>query len=76
MSYIVTAPLVLAKKEDGSDLYLYANSVIPAYVSDSEIKRLSNLGLIAEVETADVAAAADDVEPKPRGRAKPTAESN
>lgn len=45
MSYVITGPLVITKKEDGSDLYLYEGSQIPDHVSDDECKRLVSLGL-------------------------------
>lgn len=63
-SYVVIAPLVISKKEDGSDLYLYENSQVPDFVSADEIKRLSDMGFIVEVSAAEAAASA------------PTAESN
>jgi hypothetical protein len=41
MAYkVVTAPLVITKKQDGSDLYLYEGAVLPDFVSDDEVKRL------------------------------------
>lgn len=62
--YVVIAPLVISKKEDGSDLYLYESAQLPDYVSADEIKRLSDLGFVVEVSAAEAAATA------------PTAESN
>ena len=50
MSHVVTAPLVISKKQDGSDLYLYEGAQLPDYVSADEIKRLSDLGLIDKVD--------------------------
>jgi predicted transcriptional regulator len=45
-THIVSAPLVITKKEDGSDLYLYEGAVLPDAVSDDEVKRLVGLGLV------------------------------
>lgn len=64
MSHIVTAPLVITKKEDGSDLYLYENSELPDFVSADEIKRLTDLGAIDKVDGRSAKAKA------------PTSESN
>ena len=63
MAYIVTAPLVISNKEDGSHLFLYENSQMPDYASADEIKRLLAIGLIAK---------ADDGAPAK----KPTSQSN
>jgi hypothetical protein len=52
MPHIVTGPLVITKKEDGSDLYLYENAVLPDHVSEDEIKRLVALGLVDKVSAA------------------------
>lgn len=52
MAHIVTGPLVITKKEDGSDLYLYENSVLPDHISADEIKRLTDLGLVDKVSAA------------------------
>jgi predicted transcriptional regulator len=51
--HIVTGPLVITKKEDGSDLYLYENSVLPDFVSADEVKRLVSLGLVDKVSAAE-----------------------
>jgi hypothetical protein len=40
MAYKVIKPLVITKKQDGSDLYLYEGAVLPDFVSDEEVKRL------------------------------------
>jgi hypothetical protein len=53
MAHIVTAPLVITKKEDGSDLYLYQGSVVPSNVSASEIKRLSERQFIEKIGSAE-----------------------
>lgn len=55
--YIVTAALVITKKGDGSDLYLYQAAQVPDFVSDEELQRLSDGGFIAEVTQAEAAAA-------------------
>lgn len=49
MAHIVTAPLVITKKEDGSDLYLYQGAALPSFAKTAEIKRLSDEGFIAKV---------------------------
>jgi hypothetical protein len=64
MAHIVTSPLVITKKEDGSDLYLYEGSELPSFVPADEVKRLADLDMVDKVS----AAAAKDV--------APTAESN
>lgn len=53
MAHIVTAPLVITKREDGSDLYLYEGSQLPDSVSTDEIKRLSDLGMVDKVGAAE-----------------------
>ena len=63
-SYQVVKPLVITKKPDGSDLYLYENAPVPEGVSADEIKRLLDEGFIAEASAAQAAAA------------KPSSESN
>ena len=63
MGYIVTAPLVITRKEDGSDLYLYAGTSVPGYVKDDELLRLIEGEFIAEGEPA---------EDKPKPAAKST----
>lgn len=65
MAYTVTAPLVIAKKQDGSDLYLYEGAVLPDFVPEADVKRLSDLGFVDKVPEGSSA--------KPR---KPAAESN
>ena len=42
MSKIVTAPLVIAKREDGSDVYVYAGSPLPEGLQDGEADRLAD----------------------------------
>lgn len=50
MAHIVKAPLVITKKQDGSDLYLYENAEVPEFVSSDEVKRLVSLGLVENVK--------------------------
>ena len=57
MAHIVTAPLVITKNKDGSDLYLYNRSVLPDFVSDDEIQRLSDGGFIEELSAEQAKAA-------------------
>lgn len=63
--HTVTAPLIITKKADGSDLYLYEGAVLPDSVSAEEIKRLQTLGLVDKPEEGEKTA------PK-----KPISESN
>lgn len=39
---VVTAPLVIAKRADGSDVYLYQGARLPDGLADGEEKRLSD----------------------------------
>jgi len=48
MGYIVSKALVITRKEDGSDLYLYYGSPVPAHVKDDELLRLIEGEFIAE----------------------------
>ena len=50
MAHIVTAPLVVAKQEDGSDVYLYQGVEVPESLSSSEVKRLRDGGFIEKVK--------------------------
>lgn len=50
--HIVTAALVITKKEDGSDLYLYEGAVVPSFVSADELKRLAAEGFIDKATKA------------------------
>lgn len=52
MAITVTAPLVITKKPDGSDLYLYENSELPDFVSADEVKRLTTLGMVSKSDSA------------------------
>lgn len=42
MSRIVKAPLVIAKREDGSDVYVYAGSPLPDGLAKGEVARLAD----------------------------------
>jgi len=64
MAHIVTGPLVITKKEDGADLYLYENSIVPDRVGADELKRLVSLGVVEKIADSKAPAKA------------PTAESN
>lgn len=46
MSYHVSAPLVVAKQPNGSDLYLYQGAPVPDGLADDEVKRLEEGGFI------------------------------
>jgi hypothetical protein len=63
--YKVVVPLVITKREDGSNLYLYENAVLPDFVSDDEVKRLQEEGFVEKLST-------DSAKSKPA----PTAPSN
>lgn len=58
---VVTAPLVIAKRADGSDVYIYQGAPLPDGLADGEEKRLSDfLGSatdLAEVSTDATASA-------------------
>jgi hypothetical protein len=60
MANVVVSALVLTKKEDGSDLYLYEGSELPDFVKADEVKRLVGLGFVEDSSKAK----------------KPTSESN
>jgi len=49
MSHIVKSPLVIAKAEDGSDVYLYRGAPVPSHIDSKEIARLVEGGFIEEV---------------------------
>lgn len=65
MAHIVTSPLVITKKEDGSDLYLYEGAELPDFVKADEIKRLNGLGFLEEVSDSSG-----------KSKKKPASESN
>lgn len=50
MSYIVTAPLVIAKKQDGSDLYLYKDAQVPDFIAADDIGRFERLDMVEKVD--------------------------
>jgi hypothetical protein len=50
---VVTAPLVITKKEDGSDLYLYHGAELPDHLSKEEVQRLTDLGFVEKVKDGD-----------------------
>lgn len=50
MSYHVSAPLVVAKQSNGSDLYLYQGAPVPDGLADDEVKRLREGGFIEKDE--------------------------
>lgn len=41
MSKRIAAPLVIAKREDGSDVYLYAGAFLPDGLAEGEADRLA-----------------------------------
>lgn len=54
MGYTVTAPLVIATAENGSQHHLYQGSPLPAFIGQDELDRLAADGMIAKVEEAAV----------------------
>lgn len=54
MTHMVTAPLVIATAENGSQHHLYQGSPVPAYIGQAERDRLAADGMIAEIEEAPV----------------------
>jgi len=70
MGYIASKPLVITKREDGSDLYLYHGSPVPGHVKGEELQRLLDGEFIAEDDATEAPA---DVPPameeKPAGNA-------
>lgn len=63
--YKVSAPLVITKKQDGSDLYLYQGAVLPDFVSDDEVKRLQKDDFLEELSSAEKAGPAKAAAKKP-----------
>lgn len=47
---IVTAPCVIARDEQGRDVYLYTGTPVPANIPDKEVKRLRALNVLGEGE--------------------------
>jgi hypothetical protein len=54
--HVVTAPLVITKNEDGSDLYLYFGTSLPQHIKGDELKRLSSEGFIEKLSAEELAA--------------------
>ncbi|QJU52935.1 hypothetical protein SCB71_06330 [Herbiconiux sp. KACC 21604] len=50
MTAVVSVPLVIAKQEDGSDVYLYQGASVGDGLAKGELKRLRDGGFISEVE--------------------------
>lgn len=63
MAHKVVVPLVITKKEDGSDLYLYQGAVLPDFVSDEEVKRLLADKFIESLDSEPAKAAAKKSSP-------------
>jgi hypothetical protein len=53
--YRVTAPLVITKKPDGSDLYVYEGGLLPVTATDAEVARLLEGGFVDKVGAFAVA---------------------
>lgn len=67
MAYQVVAPLVITKNTDGSDLYLYFGSALPSFVSDEEVKRLSDGGFVKKLGSVAAKDALADAAPEVPG---------
>jgi len=68
MAYVVKAPLVQAKKTDGSYVHVYAGGTLPDDVDDTQLKQLLKSEMVVEgdaVTDAEGAAEPDDAEPEP-----------
>lgn len=52
-NYVVTAPLVIAKNEDGSDRYVYQGGVVPDGQSEEWIKSHKDSNMIATPKAAE-----------------------
>lgn len=50
MAYTVTAPLVIATAENGSQHHLYQGSPLPAYIGQDELDRLAADGVISKTD--------------------------
>lgn len=53
MTFQVITPLVITKKPDGSDLYLYQDAIVPDSVGGPELTRLAGEGFIKELSAAE-----------------------
>lgn len=50
VAHIVIVPLVIAKQDNGQDLYLYEGQPVPGNVRAAEIHRLEDGGYIESTE--------------------------
>lgn len=53
MTHIVITALVVAKVDDGSNVYLYRGAPVPSNVSEAEVKRLLDGEFIEKVADAE-----------------------
>ena len=51
----VVGAVTLVTDENGKHQYLYRGSVLPDYVDAKEVKRLTDLGLVAEDKNDEIA---------------------
>lgn len=65
MAHVVTAPLVIAKNEDGSDLYLYEGAQLPSHVKGDALKALVDSGLVEERKADEPRAASGPSDAQP-----------
>ena len=49
MPYLVKSALVIAHDTDGSDLYLYQGTLVPARIEGDELARLIALGFLFDL---------------------------
>lgn len=68
VTFIVTAPLVVASDADGRHVYVYQGSPVPAGVTEAEIARLVEGSFVVDATPAEAAKA--EPEPQKRGPVK------
>lgn len=50
MSYVVTAPLVVAKHSSGSNSHIYAGGRLPEDIDEEQLEQLLDSAMVEEVE--------------------------
>lgn len=58
--HAVTGPLATPYLETGERIYLYQGAVLPGGLREGEVERLTDLGLVSEVEIDAESAPADE----------------
>jgi hypothetical protein len=71
VGYQVTAPLVQARKQDGSYVHVYEGGVLPSDVDEAQLSQLVESGMVSESDGADTAPEDDEAEDddRPAGNA-------